>query len=156
MTPDQKIKKMETELYKLKKELIIQETKPKKTISVKSINSIDTIYIFRDNNIEIEVRFEKNKVFSSLELTEQEKKDISKLMQFESPLWVVQKQKTPEHLLNEWYKNQNYTSKYIGVSWHKKYKKWQAVISNKGKLKFIGHYATEKEASQAYQKALKN
>jgi|GEM_PF-5641227 len=51
-----------------------------KTLTVKSINSIDTIYIFRDNDIEVEVRFEKNKVYSSLELTEQEKKDISKLM----------------------------------------------------------------------------
>ena len=109
MTPDQKIKKMQSELYKLKKELIIQETKPKKTISVKSINSIDTIYIFRDNDIEVEVRFEKNKVYSSLELTDQEKKDISKLMKFESPLWIVEKQKKPDNELKQWHKlNHNY------------------------------------------------
>ena len=80
-----------------------------KTLTVKSIKSIDTIYIFRDNNIEVEVRFEKNKVFSSLELTAQEKKDISKLMHFESPLWVVEKQKTPDNQLKQWHKlNHNY------------------------------------------------
>ena len=85
-----------------------------KTLTVKSINSpIDTIYIFRDNNIEVEVRFEKNKVFSSLELTDQEKKDISKLMQFEEPFYIVEKQKTPPNLLKKWQKdNHNYTNRY--------------------------------------------
>jgi len=80
-----------------------------KTLTVKSINSIDTIYIFRDNDIEVEVRFEKNKVYSSLELTDQEKKDISKLMKFESPLWIVEKQKKPDNELKQWHKlNHNY------------------------------------------------
>ena len=81
----------------------------KKTITVKSINSIDTIYIFRDNDIEVEVKFEMNKVFSSLELTAQEKKDIAKLMQFESPLWVVRKKSRPDNELKQWHKlNHNY------------------------------------------------
>jgi len=65
-----------------------------KTLTVKRINAIDTIYIFRDNNIEIEVRFEKNKVFSSLELTDQEKKDIAKLMRFPKIIYYYDKKAT--------------------------------------------------------------
>jgi NUMOD4 motif/HNH endonuclease/AP2 domain len=48
-----------------------------------------------------------------------------------------------------------YTSNYIGVSWHKKTKKWISKIFYNGKLKNLGLYNTEIEAHEAYQKALK-
>ena len=80
-----------------------------KTLTVKSINSIDTIYIFRDNDIEVEVRFEKNKVYSSLELTEQEKKDISKLLKYkyENIVWHWTTLRKPKNELKKWHKLNN-------------------------------------------------
>lgn len=46
------------------------------------------------------------------------------------------------------------SSKYIGVSWHKLYKKWIASIRIKGKPKHLGYFTDEEEASETYQKAL--
>lgn len=48
------------------------------------------------------------------------------------------------------------SSKYIGVCWHKGCKKWQSIIKINGKQKHLGLFVNEIEASNAYQKALKN
>lgn len=47
------------------------------------------------------------------------------------------------------------SSKYIGVSWYKNYNKWESTIFINGKNKRLGYFNTEIEASNAYQKALK-
>ena len=46
-------------------------------------------------------------------------------------------------------------SKYKGVSWEKKYKKWKANICIENKLKHIGYFDNEKEAAEAYDTAAK-
>ena len=46
------------------------------------------------------------------------------------------------------------SSKYIGVHWNTKDKKWKSVISINGKSKFLGYFISELEASKAYQEAL--
>ncbi len=46
----------------------------------------------------------------------------------------------------------NSSSKYKGVSWKKRERKWVAQISIKGKNKHLGYYANEKEAAMAYNK----
>lgn len=48
----------------------------------------------------------------------------------------------------------NITSKYIGVSWHKQCKKWQAEICIDSKSIHLGTYNKEIEASNAYQNKL--
>lgn len=48
------------------------------------------------------------------------------------------------------------TSKYTGVSWHKRDNKWRAYIMINSKLKHLGYFKTEIEASEAYQKELSN
>ena len=48
------------------------------------------------------------------------------------------------------------TSFYTGVSWHKKSKKWNSQIYVNGKVKHLGVFTDELEASNAYQIALKN
>lgn len=53
-------------------------------------------------------------------------------------------------------KNNNSTSKYTGVSWDKKNKKWVAIIQIEGKNRYLGHFLCEIQASEMYQKALKN
>jgi len=54
------------------------------------------------------------------------------------------------------YKTQGkYTSKYKGVSWHKKSNKWVSQITINGMVKHLGLFNCELEASKAYQKALK-
>jgi hypothetical protein len=45
-------------------------------------------------------------------------------------------------------------SKYPGVGWYGKYKKWRARVVVNGKSKFLGYFTNEEEASLAYQKAL--
>ena len=44
----------------------------------------------------------------------------------------------------------SHTSKYVGVSWNKEAKKWQAAIKINGKKKFLGLYHDEKEAARMY------
>jgi hypothetical protein len=45
-------------------------------------------------------------------------------------------------------KQQNTSSQYFGVSWHKK--KWRSQFGNNGKLKHIGLYVNELDAAKAY------
>lgn len=49
-----------------------------------------------------------------------------------------------------------YTSKYIGVCWAKQHGKWKAQIQINGKIKNIGYFTNEIEASKSYQKELNN
>lgn len=52
-------------------------------------------------------------------------------------------------------KNQDkFTSKYVGVSWSKEYKKWKAQITINMKAIALGSFDSEIEASNAYQKRL--
>lgn len=46
------------------------------------------------------------------------------------------------------------SSKYVGVSWAKRNKKWQSQIYVNGKIKHLGYFTDEKEAAQAYQNEL--
>jgi len=46
--------------------------------------------------------------------------------------------------------NVNRPSKYVGVSWVKKMKKWEATIKIKGKSKCLGYSLDEKEAARVY------
>ena len=52
-------------------------------------------------------------------------------------------------------KDRKGTSKHIGVHWVKPRKKWKAAISINGKTKYLGLYANEIQASNAYQYELK-
>ena len=45
------------------------------------------------------------------------------------------------------------SSKYKGVSWHKRGKKWEAEIMANRKSKFLGYFDDEIEAAQAYDRA---
>tara|TARA_R110000796_G_C14317255_1_gene407361 strand:+ start:63 stop:563 length:501 start_codon:yes stop_codon:yes gene_type:complete len=47
------------------------------------------------------------------------------------------------------------SSEYTGVSWDKNRNKWISQIRINGKLKYLGYFTYEIEASEAYQKALK-
>ena len=47
------------------------------------------------------------------------------------------------------------SSKYVGVSWHKHEGKWQSKITINGKTTYLGSFTNELEASNAYQKKLK-
>ena len=49
-----------------------------------------------------------------------------------------------------------YTSKYLGVSWHSKNKKWRSAIYHNGKETHLGYFTNQKEASKYYQDALKS
>lgn len=50
-------------------------------------------------------------------------------------------------------KVKNTTSGFMGVSWHKKNKKWAVAIRINGKKKFVGNFDDEIEAALAYNKA---
>ena len=43
------------------------------------------------------------------------------------------------------------SSKYTGVSWHKKDKRWQSLIMINGKLKYLGSFICETKASFKYE-----
>lgn len=48
------------------------------------------------------------------------------------------------------------TSKYVGVSWDKRSRKWDTGIRIEGKYTHLGRYSSEIDASNAYQSALSN
>jgi hypothetical protein len=50
-------------------------------------------------------------------------------------------------------KKQNTSSKFKGVSFHKRYKKWSATISYKGKNMLLGYFKNEIDAARAYDQA---
>lgn len=50
----------------------------------------------------------------------------------------------------------NGLSKFTGVTYKKSHNKWMAQIQINGKSVFLGHYNSEKEASEAYQSKLKS
>jgi len=52
-------------------------------------------------------------------------------------------------------KDKNGTSRYPGVSWYRRVKKWQAHIVINGKHAHLGYFTDESEAALAYQNALK-
>ena len=52
-------------------------------------------------------------------------------------------------------KHKKSSSQFVGVSWHKRDKKWQGKIQIKDKQVFLGYFNSENEANLAYQKALK-
>jgi len=60
------------------------------------------------------------------------------------------------HRKNANQKHLKSTSKYVGVCWNKRDKKWRAAIVINGKSKYLGLFTDEKEASNAYQTALRN
>jgi hypothetical protein len=47
-------------------------------------------------------------------------------------------------------KQKNNKSGYIGVSYHKKAKKWQVTIGYKGKYNYLGIFNNRKEAAKVY------
>jgi hypothetical protein len=51
---------------------------------------------------------------------------------------------------------QSSSSKFTGVTWHKKSKKWQCQIYDNGKLNHLGLFNTEIEASKTYNNYLEN
>ena len=50
----------------------------------------------------------------------------------------------------------NLTSRYKGVGFHRRDKKWQSRVTINGKRKHLGYFNTELEAHKAYQDALTN
>ncbi len=62
------------------------------------------------------------------------------------------------HTQNMWNNGQRverYSSKYRGVSWHKRQRRWMAVISVNGRARTLGYYRDEKEAARAFDRAAK-
>ena len=53
------------------------------------------------------------------------------------------------HRLNASKDQKNGTSKYTGVSWHTKRKRWRASIYHNGKETHLGYFTNEKEAAKA-------
>lgn len=65
----------------------------------------------------------------------------------------VASQNKANTLKQEKYKNKKTTSKYKGVSWHKRDKKWTAQIGFNRKLIHLGYFDNETEAAMTYNKA---
>lgn len=63
---------------------------------------------------------------------------------------------TARENVSRYHDNRETSSIYRGVHWYKPNQKWVAYIQINGNRKHIGYFIDEKEASQAYQKALKN
>lgn len=59
--------------------------------------------------------------------------------------WCTYRENTTHYL-----KTEIISSKYIGVSWHKKRNKWVARIWHNRKMVYLGGYDTELEAHKAY------
>ena len=52
-------------------------------------------------------------------------------------------------------KRKNCSSRFKGVSWHKRCKKWMAKIKTEDKQKHLGYFNNEKDAAKAYDAAAK-
>jgi hypothetical protein len=63
--------------------------------------------------------------------------------------------RTADYYLNNGNRDQKTSSKYTGVSWHKRDKKWVAQIRIDGKKHHLGYFESEEDAHKAYQKRLK-
>lgn len=74
--------------------------------------------------------------------------DFDRLNNAVSNLEIV----TPRENTNK--KHLHTSSNSVGVSWHKEKSKWISQIYHNRKLKFLGYFDTETEASNAYQKEL--
>lgn len=88
-------------------------------------------------------------------MTEQEIKEKQKELSEEIKRLEIQ-------LLSEIIKNCNKKIKklkgrsdYKGVTWNKQANKWKALITINGKQKYLGTYETQLDASEAYEKKLK-
>jgi len=71
--------------------------------------------------------------------------DLDKLNNKVSNLEIVTARENSNH------KHLKSSSKYTGVAWHKRNKKWAAYIAINGKQKYLGYFTDEIEASNAYQ-----
>jgi hypothetical protein len=60
-----------------------------------------------------------------------------------------------DNRLNQSNRDQETSSKYPGVHWHKRHKKWHARIQIDGKRYHLGLFESEEDAYEAYQKRLK-
>ena len=52
-------------------------------------------------------------------------------------------------------KRENTSSRFVGVSFDKRYNLWHAYITHRGKRKFLGYFKNEIDAARAYDKAAK-
>ena len=57
---------------------------------------------------------------------------------------------TPQQSVYNRGSNKNSSSRYKGVSWNKRDKKWSVAIKNNGKLRYVGTYTNERKAALAY------
>jgi hypothetical protein len=48
-----------------------------------------------------------------------------------------------------------FTSRYVGVMWHKTKKQWRAAISIMGNKRVLGYFDSELEAAEAYNEVAK-
>ena len=60
------------------------------------------------------------------------------------------------HRLNSSKDQNNCSSKYTGVCWDEARNKWRSSIMINGKIKHLGYFTNELDASKCYQNALKN
>lgn len=58
------------------------------------------------------------------------------------------------HNRNHFYGTKNVTSKYPGVSWYKRCKRWRAQIRHNGKKIWLGTFVNEIDAAEAYNQAV--
>ena len=82
-----------------------------------------------------------------------QQKSIFLLYNIENLRIVNQSQNGMNRKLNKTYNNKLTTSKYKGVTWHKKTNKWQSQIVINGKVKHLGIFTNEIDAAKTYNKA---